>query len=108
MRTPALICLLAGLPAIAGAAAEDDVNRIVDQAYNHGQVLQTVAHLTDQIGGRLTNSPAMRQAERWTASQFQAYGLSGVHTEGFEFGRGWWIESSSARMRRIDVADHDQ
>jgi hypothetical protein len=93
------IALLAALPATAGASTDAGmVNRIVDQAYNHGQVVQTVAHLTDRIGGRLTNSPAMREAERWTQQQFEGYGLSNVHREGFEFGRGWWIESSSARM----------
>jgi carboxypeptidase Q len=95
-----------GVPGVARAqdaarASQDaggTVNRIVDQAYNHGQVVQTVAHLTDRIGGRLTNSPGMRDAERWTQQQFKAYGLSNVHTEGFEFGRGWWIEESSLRM----------
>ena len=98
MRKTLLACALLALPLAAGAEGGDDANRIVDMAYNHGQVLQTVAHLTDQIGGRLTNSPAMREAERWTQSQFRAYGLSNVHTEGFDFGRGWWIESSSLRM----------
>jgi hypothetical protein len=98
VRKIGLMGLLAAVPAMAGAAGEDEANRIVDLAYNHGQVVQTVAHLTDEIGGRLTNSPAMRQAERWTASQFKSYGLSNVHTEGFEFGRGWWMEASSLRM----------
>jgi hypothetical protein len=76
----------------------NDVNKINDQAFNHGEVVETAAYLSDRIGGRLTNSPAMREAERWTQSRFKAWGLSGVHTEGFEFGRGWWIESSSVRM----------
>jgi hypothetical protein len=97
-KTTALVCFLTCLPAVAGADGGDDANRIVDQAYNHGQVVQTVAHLTDQIGGRLTNSPAMREAERWTAAEFARYGLANVHKEAFEFGRGWWIESSSLRM----------
>jgi len=90
--------MLLAMPVVAGAEGGDEANRIVDQAYNHGQVVQTVAHLADQIGGRLTNSPAMREAERWTASEFERYGLANVHKEGFEFGRGWWIESSSLRM----------
>ncbi len=60
--------------------------------------MQTAAHLTDNIGGRLTNSPAMREAETWTQQQFRDWGLSNVRTEGFEFGRGWSIVRSSARM----------
>ena len=46
----------------------------------------------------MTNSPAMRKAEGWTQSQFSQWGLRNVHKEGFEFGRGWWIESASTRM----------
>jgi hypothetical protein len=100
VRKIPLAVLIASLAtsAAASAAEGDDVNRIVDQAYNHGQVVQTIAYLSDRIGGRLTNSPAMREAERWTQQQFEGYGLANVHKEGFEFGRGWWIESSSARM----------
>ena len=99
MRQQLLAVAIASLACSAAVAAEgDDTNRIVDIAYNHGQVVQTVAYLTDRIGGRLTNSPAMRQAEDWTAQQFRSYGLANVHKEGFEFGRGWWIEDHSLKM----------
>lgn len=60
--------------------------------------MQTAAYLTDRIGGRLTNSPAMRAAETYVQGRFRGWGLSNVHAEGFEFGRGWWIESASVRM----------
>ena len=85
----------------AHAAKEFDpglINQIADEGYNHGQVVNLAAHLTDQIGGRLTNSPAMRQAETWTQQMFKSWGLKDVHTEAFDFGRGWWIESSQSRM----------
>ena len=102
MRKIGLLGLLMAVPALAGAEGSgDDANRIVDLAYNHGQVVQTVAHLTDEIGGRLTNSPAMRQAEAWTQQQFKDYGLANVHKESFDFGRGWWMESSSLRMNSV-------
>jgi hypothetical protein len=74
------------------------INQIADEGYNHGQVVSLAAHLTDQIGGRLTNSPAMRQAETWTQKMFTSWGLKNVHTEAFDFGRGWWIESAHSRM----------
>ncbi|PXA89875.1 peptidase M28, partial [Nostoc sp. 3335mG] len=54
-------------------------------------------HLTDVIGPRLPNSPAMREAERWTEAKFREWGLTTTR-EGFEFGRGWTIERSSVRM----------
>ena len=74
------------------------INRIADVGFNHSEVPQTAEYLADQIGGRMTNSPAMRKAERWTQSKFTGWGLKNVHTEAFDFGRGWWIESSRMRL----------
>jgi hypothetical protein len=74
------------------------VNRIADEGYNHGQVVALAAHLTDQIGARLTNSPSMREAEKWSQQMFRSWGLKDVRAEPFEFGRGWWIESAHTRM----------
>lgn len=74
------------------------LNKIADEGFNHGQVVTTAAHLADEIGGRMTNSPAMRKAEQWTQSKFKEWGLKNVHPEAFDFGRGWWIEASQARM----------
>jgi carboxypeptidase Q len=94
--------LAAVLIACAGARAEpvdaNTINRITDEGYNRGQVATLAAYLTDQIGGRMTNSPAMRKAEKWTQQTFSGWGLQNVHLEGYEFGRGWWIESASASM----------
>ena len=96
-----LSIVLPGLAAAKDAAAGKDmvpVNRIIDEGTNHSQVMVTVQHLTDVIGPRLTNSPAMRTAEAWTQRQFTDWGLKNVHKEGFAFGRGWSIERSSVRM----------
>lgn len=46
----------------------------------------------------MTNSPAMRKAEQWTQQNFRSWGLQNVHLEGYDFGRGWWIEAASTRM----------
>ncbi len=90
----AFASMAAERPAVDGAM----VNRLIDAEFNHGQVVETVEYLADRIGGRMTNSPAMREAERWTQAQFKGWGLKNVHLEGFDFGRGWWIESAHARM----------
>ena len=82
----------------AGAQQPDDINRIIDQGLNHSQVMQIAEHMDDRIGPRLTNSPQMRQAEVWTQQQFKSWGLRNVRKEGFPFGRGWSIVSSSVRM----------
>ena len=93
--------LLAGAAGIAQASGGVDpqvINRIADAALNHGEVVETVEYLSDQIGGRMTNSPAMRKAEQWTQQKFTGWGLKDVHAERFDFGRGWWIEASHVRM----------
>ncbi len=83
---------------VAVSAQDNVTNRIIDEGTNHSQVMPTVQHLTDVIGPRMTNSPAMRVAEKWTADRFAQWGLKNVHKEAFPFGRGWTIERSSVRM----------
>src|ERR1700722_2443466 len=93
-------CALFTLTSFAAAppAEVHPVNRIPDAAFNHGEVVDIAAYLADQIGGRMTNSPARRKAERWTQDQFKSWGLKDVRADGFDFGRGWWIESAHVRM----------
>jgi carboxypeptidase Q len=92
--------LLLGVSSFAAAPSSGPsaINRIADEGFNHSEVAQTAEYLADEIGGRMTNSPAMRKAERWTQAKFSAWGLKDVRTEAFDFGRGWWIESSHVRL----------
>ncbi|MBV8503040.1 MAG: M20/M25/M40 family metallo-hydrolase [Paucibacter sp.] len=85
------------LPSVLWAAkAEPElVNAIRDQGLNHSQVMQTLQHLTDDIGPRLTNSPQMREANRWTMEQLKSWGLANSHLEAYEFGRGWTYSHAS-------------
>src|SRR5262252_6761417 len=98
MRRILVAVPLALLARPAGAQQADDMNRVIDQGLNHSQVMQIAEYMDDRIGPRLTNSPQMRQAEAWTQSQFKSWGLRNVRKEGFPFGRGWSIVSSSVRM----------
>lgn len=90
--------LVLAAPAAAQAPDRVVLNGIIDQGFNHSEVMDTAAWLTDRIGGRMTNSPQMRQAETWTAQRFRDWGLSNVRADPFEFGRGWSIVRASARM----------
>lgn len=85
-------------PTLAQSVDRTQVNRIIDEGTTRSQAMLTAQHLADVIGPRLTNSPAMRQAEAWTQARFSEWGLKNVHKEGFEFGRGWYIQRSSVRM----------
>lgn len=100
-RTVSLLAVAAFVSNCAHAEKGVDattINRIADEGYNHGQVAALASHLTDRIGARLTNSPSMREAEKWTQQMFRQWGLQDVHSEAFPFGRGWWIESAHSRM----------
>ena len=96
----AFIALILASVAAPALAAPDlaMVARITDEGMNRGEVVETVAYLTDRIGPRMTNSPGMRVAERWTQDRFRAWGLTNVRTEGFDFGRGWSIDSASVTL----------
>src|SRR5215469_14972395 len=93
-----VVPLLVLTSAPARAQVGEDMNRVIDQGLNHSQVMQIAEALMDGIGARMTNSPGMRQAEAWTQAQYKSWGLKNVRKEGFPFGRGWSIVSSSVRM----------
>lgn len=95
--------LLAAFPlalaaAPLGAQTADDTNRIIDEGMNRSLALETAQHIADEIGPRLSNSPAMRRAEQWAIDTFDNWQLANVRREGFEFGRGWELISSEVRM----------
>jgi len=90
---------------VGGLHAEERVDlsmtsRIRQEAFNHSQVMALLDHLTEEIGPRLTNSPAMAQANAWSGSKFHEWGLSDVHDEAIAepFGRGWEFRSANVEM----------
>jgi hypothetical protein len=92
------LALVLAAPAYAQDVSRTQINRIITEGTGQSQVMDHAFHLTDRIGGRLTNSPQMREAERWTAAKFREWGLSNVRAEPFQFGRGWSMGSHSARI----------
>jgi carboxypeptidase Q len=80
------------------AVPPEQFNRVVDLGLNHSEIGDTIEHLTDQIGGRLTNSPAQRAAVVFAMGRLKDWGLSNVHEEGYKFGRGWSVASYSVTM----------
>src|SRR5918993_470736 len=81
------------------AVSNDVVERIKDEGLNRSQVMQTLAHLTDVIGPRLTNSPAARRANEWTRDKLTSWGLQNAKLEPWgPFGRGWSLKRFSAEV----------
>ncbi|HYU31864.1 MAG TPA: M20/M25/M40 family metallo-hydrolase [Thermoanaerobaculia bacterium] len=93
-RTAARLLIAALLVSPILALAEEPVDlemvsRIRDEGFRHSQVLETVRHLTEEIGPRVTGSPGMKAANEWTRQELASWGLQNAHLEAFPFGRGW-------------------
>ena len=104
MRRPLFV--VAGLLLSVGVApaliqqpgAGDMVARIRAEGQQRSRALALYRTLTDEIGARLTGSPAHVQAARWARDRFAEWGLANPHLEPYEFGRGWQLEHISVEM----------
>jgi carboxypeptidase Q len=86
--------LIAAQPRDAG----DMIARIRTEGRQRSRALALFRTLTDDIGARLTGSPAHMQAARWAIERFGEWGLTNPHLEPYEFGRGWQLEQVSVAM----------
>jgi carboxypeptidase Q len=94
--SPATDGTLPALTAIAGQGMLDS------HAYDY------LEELSDDIGGRVTGSPACARAIEWGVHKMKAIGLSNVHTEKWQLARGWTRVSADAELvspvsRRLKV-----
>jgi len=94
----AVLSLIGSPNLYAETVDHDMINKIRDEGFNRSEVLQTFRVLTDEIGPRLTASPGMRAASKWTVEQLEDWGLANVRLEAFEFGRGWSAIRSEIHM----------
>jgi carboxypeptidase Q len=97
------IALVAVAALSAGIAAQDRVDfgvieKIKAEGMERSKVLETFDYLVTAIGPRLTNSPAHKRAVEWTQAQMKSMGLNEVHTEPFQFGRGWTLNKLTIEM----------
>jgi hypothetical protein len=67
----------------------DAVYRIKDEGLQRSKVMEITSYLTDVYGPRLTGSPEIKEAADWAQKTMKEWGLANVHTEAWEFGRGW-------------------
>ena len=70
----------AAVPAIR-MGDDATIARIIDEGVNRNHVMDHLTYLTQQIGPRLTGSTNAEEANRWTAAQFRAWGLSNVQLD---------------------------
>src|SRR5678815_4834702 len=100
-----LILLLVSMPLIGVAFvagqqrdAGDMVARIRAEGLQRSRALVLYRTLTDEIGARLTGSPAHVRAANWARDRFMEWGLANPHLEPYEFGRGWQLDKIAVEM----------
>jgi Zn-dependent M28 family amino/carboxypeptidase len=77
----------------------DTDKKITEQVKSDAEQLKKdLTYLTTHIGPRLTGSPQMDQASRWTQEQFQALGLTNVHREPWTIASSWARGAASGRV----------
>ena len=93
-----LLLVGAGSALTQQRATGDMVGRIRTEGLQRSRALVLYRTLTDEIGARLTGSPAHVQAARWARDRFMEWGLTNPHLEPYEFGRGWQLDQISVAM----------
>jgi carboxypeptidase Q len=78
----------------AGCFAENppdsnQVNQVVQTALQPSPLETNLRHLTDEIGGRIPGTLAMKHAVAWGVEAFTAAGADSVHSEGFTIPNSW-------------------
>ena len=76
----------------------DMVTRIRNEGFRRSQVMDTARYLTDEIGPRITGTPALKRANEWTLARLQEWGLENGHLESYDFGRGWSFGRCSVHL----------
>jgi hypothetical protein len=75
----------------AASAAElvdaEVVAAIIADARARSEAAELFYTLTDELGPRLSGSPAYDRAAEWAVERFAAWGLANARLEPFEFGR---------------------
>jgi carboxypeptidase Q len=95
-------------PANAQAIEAIDLSmyqRIADEEFNHSAIMGYASALADDIGPRLTGSPNMAKANKWTQEQLTEMGCANAHLESWgEAGMGWQQLNTWVRMASPDTA----
>jgi carboxypeptidase Q len=72
--------------------------KIAGQGQLNSRAFQFLTELSDDIGSRVTGSPAARKAEDWGAAKMRSIGLENVHAEKFTIWKGWTRGKAEAEL----------
>jgi hypothetical protein len=109
--------LIAGVMILAGGfarpalAAADDrpkgpdedgtkpaLTRIAGEGMMNSHAFEYLTELSDDVGSRVTGSPAEHKAEEWGMAKMKAIGLQNVHLEKYTIWKGWTRGTAEAQL----------
>src|SRR5580704_4586728 len=77
------------LPALVKIAGEGEMN---------SHAFEFLTELSDDVGARVTGTPAERKAEDWGVAKMQTIGLANVHKEKYTIWKGWTRGTADAEL----------
>ncbi|MBZ5664484.1 MAG: M20/M25/M40 family metallo-hydrolase [Acidobacteriia bacterium] len=89
------------IPVLAWAQQPSDMKPVTDRlaaSIYTGPSMATLGELTDNVGGRLTGSPAYVRSTEWAAAKFRSYGIENVRLEPFKIEAGWQRGTATGSM----------
>ena len=72
--------------------------KVAGQGLMRSRAFDYLTELSDDIGARVTGSPAMWKAVEWGIATMKAMGLENVHAERYQIWRGWSRGSATMTM----------
>jgi carboxypeptidase Q len=88
MKKFALVVVLCA-SLVSVSHAQDVTDRIITEALKPSALETNLERLTDQIGGRVSGTPAMQKAVEWSVEAFKVAGADTVRTETFTIPASW-------------------
>jgi carboxypeptidase Q len=82
--------------------------KIAGEGVMDSHAFQYLTELSDDIGARVTGSPADKKAIDWGVAKMKSIGLSNVHSETYSVWKGWTRGTASADLvapiqRKLDI-----
>jgi carboxypeptidase Q len=71
---------------------------VLEEIDKRSELMANLEYLCDMIGPRLTGSPNLSRASRWTRDKFEQYGLSNPHLESWMIERAWTRGDAKGRV----------
>src|SRR5215475_8240252 len=80
------------------------LTRIAGEGMLNSHAYQYLTELSDDVGARVTGSPADREAQEWSMAKMQAIGLENIHLEKYTIWKGWTRGTAEAQL--LSPASH--